>query len=391
MASLAYTDLTVTPTGPRRISSRQKEVRCAITFGDSALTYPSGGIDLSSAAAQKKFGGVSPLRWLEPIQPFNLTTGVHWAYNPATQKLQGWVMGNVPPVVINESVTLSSHAGTLKYPPALLISCTGTISATVTALKPIPNGVTPATTEIAVNLSTGGVVCATADSVSVLTISYIPQQPFGPFSAANMVTEAKTLATGSNSLTNRFAAFNYVYQTTATAARLVWDHAEESGKLALDINDTAVTKVAAHSAQNAKSATFYGLKYSGFVDNAAVSWIDQASYTLTSEVYEFGITTLNRKSGLYIPGLGGQIMTNHDTTTYDEAYLFNETGTPANGSSSFNVATQVLTTAQTSDSEVLVDVPFIFMSPLVQPAALFRELTTNDAPSATTIYMKAVY
>src|SRR5262245_66254997 len=106
MASIAYSDITVTPANPRRISGRQKEILCKMVFGDSALTYPSGGIDLSSAAAQKKFGHTSPLRYLIPVQNQNLTSNVQWIYDPATQKLRGFATNHIPPVVVNDPVTL---------------------------------------------------------------------------------------------------------------------------------------------------------------------------------------------------------------------------------------------------------------------------------------------
>lgn len=389
MTAIAATDITVTVIEKRNFG-RHRENLVKLVFGDSALTYPSGGIPISTDAFANKCGLPGGLRYLIPVQPQNLTSLVEWHHDYASGTLRGYGHAHIPPIVVNEAVTLSSDAGTLKYPPALIISVTGTISAAVAALKLVPSTATLAANEMGINMTTGAVTTKASDAVSSLLVSYIPQQPAGPFSAANMVTETKTLATGNNTLAQRYAAINYVYQTTATAARLVWAHANASGKLALDINSSGDTVVSAHSAQNTKSVTINGLKYSGFANNASTTFIDQASVTLTSEVIEWGKTAGQRTNGLMLPALGGQIITFHDTSTYDEAYLANESGTPANGLSTFDIMKQVLTTAQTGDSETLEDVPFLFLSAFTQPFTRKQELTVNDAPSSTTLYFQAI-
>lgn len=388
MTALAASDVTVTVLEQRNISNRQRENLVKVVFGNSTLTYPSGGITLPSAGS---FGFKSPLRYLIPIQDRNLTSLVQWRHDYASGTLRGYGYAHIPPIVVKESVTLTSNAGTLKYPPAYIIEATGTISAAVAAMKMVPTSATLGAGEMSVNWTTGAVATRSADSVSALTISYIPQQPSGPFSYANMVVdEVVALATGNNNLAFRAAAISYAYQTSATAARLVWAHANASGKLALDINNSGNTTISANSAQNGKNAVFTYLKYSGFENNVSTTFIDQASVTLTSEVKEWGKTAGDRVGGLVIPGLGGQLITFHDTSTYDEAYICNETGTPANGLSTFNLVTQVLTTAQTGDSETLEDVPFLFLSPNTQPFGRVAELTVNDAPTATTLYFIAI-
>ncbi len=387
MADLAASDITCTVVTQRNIANRQRENLVKLVFGDSAKTYPSGGIPVPSDA---NLGLTTPLRYLIPVQDRNLTSAIQWRHDYASGTLRGYTNSAVPPIVINESVTLATLAGTLKYPPALIISATGTLSAAQAALKIIPSSATAGAGEVQVNWTTGGIVVHSG--VSAPIISYIPQQPHGPFSFANMVVDETVTLNSSTpqNLAYRAAAINYIYQTTATAARLVWAHAAASGKVALDINNSGATTLTAHADQNAKAASVTYLKYSGFADNVGTTFVDQASVTLTSEVIEWGKAAGQRVGGYMIPALGGQIVTFHDTTTYDEAYLGNEGVTPANGTASFNIATQVLTTAQTGDSETLEDVPFLFLSPMIQPMYAVRELDNSETPSSTTLYFIAV-
>lgn len=390
MTDLAYTDITVTPVDPRNLSGRQREVLCKLVFGDGALTYPSGGIDLSAAAAQAKFGAVTgrPLRYLSPIQDQNLTTGTKWFYDPVTQKLRAFEPTRIPRIVVEEAVTLSSHAGTLAYKPAYIIMAEGTISATVTPLLTVPSSVTVAAGQMKVNFTTGAVTCAAADSVSGLKVTYVPQQPVGFFSAANMVVdEVITLASAGVNTASRAALIQHVYQTAATAAVQTFSHAAGSTNLLIvDVNNTGATTLTSTS-NDGKAAVITYLKYSG-LPNPAYTFKDQTSLSLASQIYQFGLTG-TEKTSVMIPGFGNQVI-NLETTNYTQSKL-GSTVTAANLIGKYNLMTQTITTAQTSASTSLPENWFVNYNPAYFPDGGMAELTTNAAPIATTLYFVAVF
>ncbi len=386
MASLAASDITVAFPQPAVQYGRQKERIVSLTFGDSALTYPTLGVPMPSASAL----GLRTMKYAEVVSDV-ATPGTDWRWDYTNNTLRAYRQGHIPAIVIEEAVTLSSHVGTLKYKPAYIICAVGTISAAVTPLKPVPSSVTVATTQMKVNFTTGVVTCFASDSVSAMKVSYIPQQPSGPFSAANLVVdESITLATGGVNTASRAATMQYCYQTTATAARLPMGHAAASGVVALDINNSGSTTFTAHSANDAKVALVTYLKYAGFENNVVVTWFDQATITLTSEVKEWGKTAGDYVGGYMIPGLGGQVVVFHDSTSYDNTYLGDSTVTAASGIVKFDIAKQVITTAETNDGETIVDTPMLFLSPFLTPHRAMNELTTNDAPAATVLHVKVI-
>ncbi len=381
MAAIAASDVTVTLLD-RIITGRQRQNLLRLTFGNSALTYPSGGVPMPAASALG-------LRTIKAVQVIGDTStpGTSWGWDYTNNTLRATRTGHIPPVIVEEAVTLTSHVGTLKYKPAYIICAVGTISATVTPLKPIPASIAPATTQMAVNFSTGVVTCFATDAVSAMKVSYIPQQSSGPFSADNLVVdEAITLSTGGVNTAFRAATMQYCYQTTATAARLPFNNqTAASGRPKLDMVNSTATTFTAHSDNNAKVALVTYLKYAGFADNVGVTFIDQATVSLSSQVVEFGKTAGNLTPGLYIPGFGGQLVT-VETTNFIQNYLGDSSVTAAAGIVKYEIAKQKLTTAETTPQTSIQDVPFLFLSSLYQPQAYIAELTINDAPAATTLY-----
>ncbi len=389
MAAIASTDVTVTPlmSSKRKIASRITEIEGTIAFGNAALTYASGGVPLPTTIGA--FGVPQPLRQLELITDRNSTTGTHWYADVSTAAspvLHGWHAGYTPQIVVEEVPTLTgttTKAGTLAYPPAYIISACATVSAAIVPLRILPTGGTAIAGSVLMNFVTGAFT-SFAETPSVITFSYIPQKPAGPFAAANMVVDQAIAAlTGNVTATQRMAAIQYLYRNTATKAYLPIGHANASGVVAVDINSTGDTVISFNSNENATSVLMTGLKYAGF-QQPGVEWIDQATYTLTSEVIEFGVATY-KKNGLYIPAFGNQIIVFHDGSTYDKAHLSGITGTPAAGLATYDLSTQILTTAETGDGETLTDLPMLFLSNLFTSPQGLSELTVNHAVASTTL------
>ncbi len=391
MAAIASTDVTVTPlaSSKRKVASRIVEIEGTIAFGNDTLTYASGGVPLPITLGA--FGVALPLRELILLDGRNSTTGTHWyadVSTPATPVLHGWHQGYTPQVVNLEVPTLAgttTKTGTLAYPPSYIISACATVSAAVVALKIVPSTATLAAGQLGVNFTTGAFT-SYAETPSLITISYIPTQPSGFFSAANAVTESITLATGAgNTFTSRAGAVQFAYQTTATAARLAFGHAAASGVLLLDINNTGTTTVDAHSAQNAKAATFRYLKYSG-LKQPGVEFVDQASVTLTSEQVEFAVAAGQRKNGIMIPGTGTQLI-GKEGSNYLPIYMAADAvlSTDGPGIATYNIPTQVIVTDETTAQTTIEDTPFIFLSNLFTSHHGLAEMPITHAPSATTL------
>lgn len=387
MTALASSDVTISQLKlyPRG-GTKTRRNKVSMVFGNSVLTYPAGGVPAPA------FGAFGFTSYMDDLFISDNANGsdILWKWDYTNRKLRAYRQGHIPPLVVEEAVTLTSHVGTLKYPPAYIICTVGTISATVQPLRPIPTGITPATKEVAVTFTTGVVTCFATDAVSAMKVTYIPQQPSGPFSAANLVIdESITLATGTVNTAFRAATMQYCYQTTATAARLPMGHAVASGVVTCDINNAGATTFDCHADNDAKVAKVTYLKYAGF-NQPGIEFIDQASIALTSEVKEYGKAAGDRVSGLILPGLGGQIVVFHDTSVYDITYLGDSTVTAASGIVKFDLLKQVITTAETNDGETIEDTPLLFLSEAYTMSRGLAELTVNDAPPATTLYAEAV-
>lgn len=85
MAALASSDVTIT-VQKTVITGKLRRTRCKIQFGNGALTYPSGGVPLPSAA---KFGLKSRLDYII-LTDSNDASGFIWKYDQENHKLRAW-------------------------------------------------------------------------------------------------------------------------------------------------------------------------------------------------------------------------------------------------------------------------------------------------------------
>lgn len=83
MPALAASDLTVTVLD-QNIVGRKRHIRGTLTFGDGALTYPTGGIPLPGFAA---FGFIRNLETLEIYGVNERTTDYMTRYGPTNNTL----------------------------------------------------------------------------------------------------------------------------------------------------------------------------------------------------------------------------------------------------------------------------------------------------------------
>lgn len=85
MTALAATDVTIVVQS-RVIKGLDREHLVKITFGDSALTYPTGGVPMPAFG---KFGFFQQLKYLRLIDP-NDGVGLVWKYDREGKALRAW-------------------------------------------------------------------------------------------------------------------------------------------------------------------------------------------------------------------------------------------------------------------------------------------------------------
>ena len=198
MTDLASTDITITldPIRDRHILGKIKMGVGTVQFGDGALTYPYGGIQMPAV-------GVFGMN--KVIDAMNVMNGLsgggyEYRYDKTNRKIKIFTLA--PTIVFEEVVTMASNTtGTTKYPMAWpLYASNGNV-----ALGLLPTGLTPVTTTLAINMhsATPGtratLTARTADAYSTVTISYITQawkEVFDNLVEAEVMTEGATTTNG---------------------------------------------------------------------------------------------------------------------------------------------------------------------------------------------------
>ena len=196
MTALVATDVTETITSSDRFKlGALKMVKGSLEFGDSALTYPYGGIPMPAIG---KFGMNREVS--EMLLTDTTYDGLIYRYDQANRKIQ--IFAPAPPVVFEEVVALTANlTGTTKYPMAWpLYASNGN-----QALGLLPAGLTPVTKTIAINMhsSTPGtratITAKASDTYTTITISYITQawkEVFDNLVEAEVMTAGATTTNG---------------------------------------------------------------------------------------------------------------------------------------------------------------------------------------------------
>lgn len=314
MANLAVGDVTTT-INSKRIEARKKIIDVSLAFGDAALTYPAGGVPMPVMAT---YGLVRSLDFLR-IYDEAYGNGYSYKYDPTNNKMlvyQGAAIAaetstftgvaSKPNYVSEELQVIATHVGTLTYVPFYITAIHVTAGGTTGAFNIIPVGETPATTECAVNLLTGGMTFYATDAVTEVKVSYVPLQLAGPFVEANrVVDEAVVAAAAKTDLAFQAAAIQYVYDDTDSALctfEQVGAAPSATHIVVVDIDDGSDdTNIDSHADDEGNSNKVTYILYSAL---KAAEAIGDGDLTLTSEAYDFNGTANYR--ALVLPGLGTQ-------------------------------------------------------------------------------------
>lgn len=381
MGDFVATDVSLT-TSERRIEQRKKINDMTMTFGDSALTYPAGGIPLPAKA---NFGMVRDLDYIRIYDPAN-ANGYVYKYDKTNHKLRIYQSASEAahtpiftgtakkPLFVSEEVqAISTHVGTLTYVPFYIVTIEVTAGGTTGTCNIVPVGETPATTECAVNLLTGGLTFAAADAVTSVRVSYVPLQLAGPFVEANrVVDEAVVAAAAKTDLAAQACAVQYVYDTTDSAIvtyEQVGAAPSATHICVIDIDDGSDdTNIDSHADDEGNALVVTYIKYSAL---KAEECIGDADITLTSEAYDFTGTANYR--ALVLPGLGTQWVGEEAGTTGHVGMWAGANGTAGAAVATINAHTNhVLTNDGTAVT--ILSIPWIVLD---------ESVIVNETPAGT--------
>ena len=399
MANLTSTSITYTPTAQggrvvHRVNARQKAVLVSLAFGDGALTYPLNGIPLSSTPSD--YGLIRDIQRLELVD-MGQRSGAMWKMDHTAKKILGYNPNRANPLIVDEVVTLTSSTGTLATPPAYILSVVDSDSN--------PMGIQEADIAVgsvkaahcSVNFVTGVMNTLTGESLTKLTVTYIPQLSKGFFAVGNMVIAELGSGSGAVTLANRAALVQLVTEPGAaiTLAPSGLEQAVASGEVRIVMNssgDTILTFHADETGTNNIQTTY--LKFAGIPTAArARAFIDAIAngralviFETASEVYRWSQDLAQSREYLVIPGQGvhgiGAI-----TTTNDEWLWLGPTFPAIENEGRLNIGANEWETAQTTALD-MVDNTGLELTPDLLEGAI--ELFPNvDAPEAQTLWVMA--
>ncbi len=248
-----------------------------------------------------------------------------------------------PRLIVEETVAVSGHTGTLAELPAYILC----VTTNANSCHVVPTGKTPLTKQCAVTFTTGVLVFAAGDAVTTVDVTYIPQQEEGPFSAANLVIdEAVVAAAAKTDLAFQAFAVQYVYDTTDGINNVfepVGEEATATHNCVVDIDDgSSDTNVDSHGDDEGNALVVTYLKRSGLPTDAL--HIGDTDITLNSEVWDFSSDDVY--DDLIIPGFGTHIV-GEETAANMDVVLAGPSTSAAEDVAQWNPYKNLLTTNQT--------------------------------------------
>lgn len=331
--------------------------------GDSS--YPSGGYAINQASLHLtgyKILGMQFLGWPNQTAPSTIR---NLSFDPTNLKLQFNSSVAVPAMIVEESVTITSNAGRLARVPGPIIAVQATAGSVTGAFRVIPNGKTPATKQVSVNLATGALATFATDAVTTLLVTYIPLG-VGQFTAANLVVdEAHTFTTGGANLANRAAFIQYVWNDTDTThlpTFLPSGQAPATHQIAVNFVNSTNTTITPNSAQNTNTGLVTYFKYStAFVD--VHGWRDTTAITISSTtLFSFGKDLAVPPNGIWMPALGNVIIGETSGGAANlQAVLEGPSGTAAANVAVYDPITGKIVLLNT-DAYVTLNMPYMLLA-----------------------------
>lgn len=358
--------------GAGRPNAGVLETPCTLTPDSS---YPAGGYTIDPL----KFGQ----RDLQEVRIIGSNTGgqrYKAFFDTTTEKLRIYHTAG-PSLIVEESVTVASDAGTLDRVPGYILAVHATAGGTTGICRVIPVGETPATKQVAVNLLTGALVFATADAVTAAKVTYIPLG-VGPFVEANRVVDESNAGTNDTTrdLAIRAGLIQYVWNDTAGTLPTIVPVGEApgSGECAIDINNSAVTTITVNAAQD--DATFK-VTYWKHAPLVQYGWTDQADIAVTSDAILFG--EVLDLSSIFIPAFGQVIVGETGGAGNLQSVMLGPSGAVAANVAVWDPAKNKLSFLN-GDSYGTIEMPYIVLDAAMFGAGGLVEADTGRDLSALT-------
>ena len=358
--------------GAGRPSAGVLETPCTLTPDTS---YPAGGYTIDPL----KFGqrDIQEVRIVGSNGKGNRYKAF---WDTETEKLRIFQTAG-PSLIVEEAVTVTTHAATLDRVPGYILAVHATAGGTTGICRVIPVGETPATKQVAVNLLTGAMVFATADAVTAAKVTYIPLG-VGPFIEANRVVDESNA--GANDTTRdlaiRAGLIQYVWNDTAGTLPTIVPVGESpsSGECAIGINNTAVTTITVNAAQD--DATFK-VTYWKHAPLVQYGWTDQADIAVTSNAVVF--SEVLDLAGIFIPAFGQVIVGETGGADNLQSVLLGPSGAVAANVAVFDPAKNTMSFLS-GDSYGTIEVPYIVLDAAMLGAGGIVEVDTGRDLSALT-------
>lgn len=358
--------------GAGRPSAGVLETLCTLTPDTS---YPAGGYTIDPL----KFGQ----RDLQEVRIVgsNSKGGRYKAFwDTETEKLRIFHTAG-PALIVEEAVTVASHAATLDRVPGYILAVHATAGSVTGICRVIPVGETPATKQVAVNLLTGAMVFNTSDAVTAAKVTYIPLG-VGPFTEANRVVDESN--TGTNDTTRdlaiRAGLIQYVWNDTAGTLPTIVPVGESpsSGECAIDINNSSATTITVNAAQDDATYKITYWKHSALVP---YGWTDQGDIAVTSNAVVF--PEVLDISGIFIPAFGQVIVGETGGAGNLQSVMLGPSGAAASNVAVFDPAKNTLTFVS-GDSYGTIEMPYIVLDAAMLGAGGLVEVDTGRDLSALT-------
>ena len=268
---------------------------------------------------------------------------------------------NIPQLIVDEIVTMTSDAGTLAYPPAYIVSIVE--GGTSQVYRIVGSGKVAVDNEsVAVNFVTGGIVNIVADAPANLYVTYFPQRPGTFFSKENLVIDEVIVPSATPvNLDSQAAAIQYVAGDTSP---ILFEYdtpgdAPDSGSVTIDMDDGSDgTTLDFHTDEVSSEATctVTYLKASGL--GGDVSFIDEQELDMTSNTAQ-GFSWILDTGGpapfgdtdLAVPGYGVNFVGEDGSDTQERATWSGFMDTAADGIIVWNPRANTTLGAQTGTLE----------------------------------------
>lgn len=219
MADLTSSDVTVTVhPGDRNLLGKLRMNIGSIAFGDSAKTYPFGGVPMP---AMGQFGMNKGIKALDIVAPIGC--GYEFRHDKANSKIK--LFSPAPPIVYEEKHTAVANLITLDYPAAWIV-CVTQAGQNMAWGKSQAFGSLAANTFCVVGTIADGVRTQiyTDGATDTVYVTYATQA-WKELYACLVQEEAVTLATGAKALANKVLAIGFV-EAASTGVLLPVDIAD---------------------------------------------------------------------------------------------------------------------------------------------------------------------